>query len=467
MPPVSETEPELGHGENLKKTDYLCPICLEIFLEPVTLPCSHTFCKPCFLETVDKANICCPLCRKRVSTWARLNGRNKTLVNVELWKRIQEAFPTHCERRLNGIDDDEEVNPLLPMPKVCQPGELRQEYEDQINKFVEEKRALEEAERRASEEYIQRLLAEEEERVAEERKRQEERQLKDDEILARLLSKELNSSPVSESQRNVKVIDATPAKKKKPCVGHIEKYLCQLPHAQPHIENKPSSSLLDNKENILNASATFSPSSNGLSSLEIPLQEYSENSISVFEPDATKQLSNAAHTSVSFKRKTVDNEQIEESDLYKRPCFSLPSSPLHEDLLQVHALREEAERSRLLQEEEDRRMAQRLQRELDRENAVNRRKGSVDGYLLRQKTSPSSTSSTSSSDEDKKCKAGIPAAQSFMGKAEGRAVASGKPEGKTPKKSPVSTQVSPFSAFSQQKGTKQTTLIEMFPNLGS
>lgn len=59
--------------------------------------------------------------------------------------------------------------------------------------FVEEKRALEEAERRASEEYIQRLLVEEEERVNEERRRQEERQLEDDERLARLLSEELVS----------------------------------------------------------------------------------------------------------------------------------------------------------------------------------------------------------------------------------------------------------------------------------
>lgn len=109
MPPVSGEEPELGQEGNLNQADCLCPICLEIFLEPVTLPCTHTFCKPCFLETVDKANICCPLCRKRVSTWARLNGRNKTLVNAELWGRIQDAFPTQCQRRLNGVEDDEDM----------------------------------------------------------------------------------------------------------------------------------------------------------------------------------------------------------------------------------------------------------------------------------------------------------------------------------------------------------------------
>lgn len=110
MPPVSGEDTELVQDGKLNRADCLCPICLEIFLEPVTLPCSHTFCKPCFLETVDKANICCPLCRKRVSTWARLNGRNKTLVNAQLWRRIQDTFPTQCQHRLNGVDEEEDVN---------------------------------------------------------------------------------------------------------------------------------------------------------------------------------------------------------------------------------------------------------------------------------------------------------------------------------------------------------------------
>lgn len=163
MPPVSGvgTGPIEESSGGLKRSDCLCPVCLDIFLEPVTLPCMHTFCKPCFLETVDKANMCCPLCRKRVSTWARLNSRNKTLVNVELWRRIQDAFPTQCERRVQGIEDDDDAGTdrslikcfllirialiiitytiffcpvTIPRPRVCQPGELRKEYEDQISK---------------------------------------------------------------------------------------------------------------------------------------------------------------------------------------------------------------------------------------------------------------------------------------------------------------------------------------------
>lgn len=58
----------------------------------------------CFLESVDKATLCCPLCRKRVSTWARQNSRNKTLVNQQLWDQIQDQFPLHCQQRLSGQD---------------------------------------------------------------------------------------------------------------------------------------------------------------------------------------------------------------------------------------------------------------------------------------------------------------------------------------------------------------------------
>lgn len=57
---------------------------------------------------------------------------------------------------------------------------------------------MEEAERRASEEYIQRLLAEEEEPLAEAKRRQEEQQLENDERLARLLSQQLVRSHITQ-----------------------------------------------------------------------------------------------------------------------------------------------------------------------------------------------------------------------------------------------------------------------------
>ncbi|XP_048361359.1 E3 ubiquitin-protein ligase RNF168 [Sphaerodactylus townsendi] len=189
----------------LSLSDCLCNICMEIFLEPVTLPCQHTLCNACFQLTVEKASLCCPFCRRRVSSWARYNARNKTLINLKLWEAIQKFFPEECKRRINGQDQEEDV--CIPQPVRClsKPGELRQEYEAEITKVEEERRAHEQEESKASEEYIQNLLAEEKEqqRLAEEMKKQMAEQLLLDEKLAWELSLNLSSSGVENTHSSL------------------------------------------------------------------------------------------------------------------------------------------------------------------------------------------------------------------------------------------------------------------------
>lgn len=93
-----ESEPPLS------LSDCHCNICMDIFVEPVTLPCHHTLCNACFQLTVEKASLCCPFCRRRVSSWARYNSRKNTLINLELWEKIKKHFPEECQRRINGQD---------------------------------------------------------------------------------------------------------------------------------------------------------------------------------------------------------------------------------------------------------------------------------------------------------------------------------------------------------------------------
>ncbi|NXC52732.1 RN168 ligase, partial [Aleadryas rufinucha] len=221
----------------LSLSDCLCQICMEIFVEPVTLPCSHTLCNSCFQMTVEKACLCCPFCRRRVSSWARYNTRRNTLINWELWEKIQKNYPEECERRINGLDLDEEICIPKPQHQLSKPGELRQEYEAEISKVEAERRAHEQEENKASEEYIQRLLAEEEEeqRLAEERRKEMEKQLKQDEELAWQLSNSLNEdseghvlgspSPARSLSLHTSPLNSGKAKNKPSNSGDIQKYL--------------------------------------------------------------------------------------------------------------------------------------------------------------------------------------------------------------------------------------------------
>ncbi|KAG7483844.1 hypothetical protein MATL_G00042600 [Megalops atlanticus] len=133
-----------------------CPVCFEILLEPVTMPCMHSVCLPCFKRTVELTSLCCPLCRLRVSSWARRHSREKSLVNTELWDRVRQSYPERCKRRMEQREGEtvgKEIIFRAPV-HICKPGEIRQEYEKQKKKMEEEKEKGE----KASEEAIHKSL---------------------------------------------------------------------------------------------------------------------------------------------------------------------------------------------------------------------------------------------------------------------------------------------------------------------
>ncbi|XP_041625309.1 E3 ubiquitin-protein ligase RNF168 [Vulpes lagopus] len=218
-----------------------CRICVDILVEPITLPCGHTLCSPCFQATVEKASLCCPFCRRRLSSWTRYHTRRNSLVNAELWAVIQKHYARECKRRASGQEAEDVVDDYQPVRLLSKPGELRREYEEEISKVEAERRASEEEENKASEEYIQRLLAEEEEeekRQAEKRRREMEEQLKSDEELARKLSVNINNScdgNVLASPLNSRKSDTVTTKSQKKSknkqtnTGDIHKYLSPKP----------------------------------------------------------------------------------------------------------------------------------------------------------------------------------------------------------------------------------------------
>ena len=71
--------------------DISCPVCTDIFKDPVLLSCSHSFCKVClqqFWET--KGSRECPICRRRSSkAKPPLNLALKNLCETFLQERVQ------------------------------------------------------------------------------------------------------------------------------------------------------------------------------------------------------------------------------------------------------------------------------------------------------------------------------------------------------------------------------------------
>lgn len=73
----------------------LCPICLEIFKEPLMLQCGHSYCKSCLgslLCNLDQ-QLLCPECRQAVD--CSTSPPNVTLARViELMQNIGDSDPT-------------------------------------------------------------------------------------------------------------------------------------------------------------------------------------------------------------------------------------------------------------------------------------------------------------------------------------------------------------------------------------
>ncbi|XP_066555184.1 E3 ubiquitin-protein ligase RNF169 isoform X1 [Amia ocellicauda] len=146
-----------------------CPVCLEIFLEPVTMPCRHSVCLPCFKRTVELSSLCCPLCRLRVSSWARRQARENRLVNTELWEMVLRSHPERCQRRMETREGEAGENEIIFRSPVqlSKPGEIRQEYEKQMKKLEEEKQVGE----KASEELIHKILEDDRRQFENQRKK--------------------------------------------------------------------------------------------------------------------------------------------------------------------------------------------------------------------------------------------------------------------------------------------------------
>ncbi|XP_062846911.1 zinc-binding protein A33 [Trichomycterus rosablanca] len=111
-------------SSSLPEEDLSCPVCCDIFRDPVLLPCSHSFCRSC-LQNFWGSSICrsCPVCRRKSSKKTppinlALKNLCEAFVQSQSWTGEGEensACPQHGERlKLFCIDDQQ------PICVVCQ-----------------------------------------------------------------------------------------------------------------------------------------------------------------------------------------------------------------------------------------------------------------------------------------------------------------------------------------------------------
>ncbi|XP_028436347.1 E3 ubiquitin-protein ligase TRIM17-like, partial [Perca flavescens] len=77
--------------------DLCCPVCQDIFRDPVVLVCSHSFCKDC-LESwwTDKPTRQCPVCRKRSLSNPHVSLVLKNLCEAFIQERDQRSSEALC-----------------------------------------------------------------------------------------------------------------------------------------------------------------------------------------------------------------------------------------------------------------------------------------------------------------------------------------------------------------------------------
>ncbi|CAG5116832.1 unnamed protein product [Candidula unifasciata] len=197
--------------------DCTCPICLCILIEPVTMPCKHSICFPCYKQTVEKANLCCPLCRLRISVWARKSAKAGSLIDEAKWAAIKKEFPVQVQKRLEGketLDDDNDLENyetrLRQLMAVSKPGEIREEYEAELEKLQRRRQEEAKMEEEASAALIRSLQEEmEREREAEARLKEEQ------DMLDREVAEKLQEP---RSQRNLQ-LSLSLGKKTEPVVS--------------------------------------------------------------------------------------------------------------------------------------------------------------------------------------------------------------------------------------------------------
>ncbi|KAG5846205.1 hypothetical protein ANANG_G00147330 [Anguilla anguilla] len=119
-------------------SELTCPVCLELFREPVILECGHHFCRQCITQCWDakpEENPTCPQCRKTCTLKLRPNSLLCNVVDSVRRARAmdtQPRTPTVSRERTLRLPVSGSSPDLVPEPDLCE------EHEEKLKLFCED-----------------------------------------------------------------------------------------------------------------------------------------------------------------------------------------------------------------------------------------------------------------------------------------------------------------------------------------
>lgn len=131
------------------QSELTCPVCLELFRDPVILECGHHFCKLCIIQcwgAIEVSN--CPKCRKSCERKLRPNSLLCNVVESVRKARTSDAVPAgiigwEVESALEELEEREPGTSMSSMassighwPRMCL--DLCEEHEEKLKLYCED-----------------------------------------------------------------------------------------------------------------------------------------------------------------------------------------------------------------------------------------------------------------------------------------------------------------------------------------
>lgn len=80
-----------------------CQVCYALILEPLTLPCGHTFCRSCIARVLDHSDLC-PICRRKLGMPGSIHSEP---MNWTLSRLIDQFFADQVSARREALSQEE------------------------------------------------------------------------------------------------------------------------------------------------------------------------------------------------------------------------------------------------------------------------------------------------------------------------------------------------------------------------